>query len=318
MPQAYPPSEPARTSAGPDLESELAVVGLVRDGAATLPGAVRGLAAVLPAFRRVRWCVIESDSSDGTVAALEDLARSLPGFTFRSLGRLREQLPERTRRIAHCRNAYLDWLHDEFGLPDSAYVLVADLDGVNARLTREGLLSCWQREDWAACTANQIGPYYDIWALRHPEWCAGDCWRESEFLARYSGNADSARRAAVYARMVPIPADTEWIEVESAFGGLALYRAEVLRGVRYDGLTMDGREVCEHVSMNAQIRAAGGRIYINPRLVNADSTELLQQYWPERARMPQVSRSLVLRALLRLVYGRQASKEMRRLLRSLE
>ena len=60
--------------------------------------------------------------------------------------------------------------------------------------------------------------------------------------------------------------------MESAFGGLALYRREAFAGVRYVGLDASGAECCEHVGLHAQMRAAGHRLYIHPALINARRT----------------------------------------------
>ena len=312
------PADAPVMSAGPaagDLERDIVVVGIARNCAGTLDATVRTLAAALPPFRRVRWWVVESDSSDATVAVLQQLAATVPGFGFRSLGALQQRLPLRTQRIAACRNAYLELLRDDPDRGRTSHVVVADMDGINSLLTPEAVLSCWARDDWTACTANPAGPYYDIWALRHPQWCPGDCWRESEFIGRYSGNIDSARLAAVYARMVPIPRDAAWIEVDSAFGGFAIYRSEALLAAHYEGLTPDGAEVCEHVALNLQIRANGGRIFINPALVNAPGADL-RQYWPERALVGDCTDSLLFRALLFLAYGKRRAKALRRMIKT--
>jgi hypothetical protein len=296
--------------------TDIAVVGLVRDGQATLEAALDRLEAALPRGRSVHWCIVESDSSDNSAELLSRLAGQRQRFTALSLGTLRECLPLRTARIAHCRNAYLAWLREATGRAPISHVVVADLDGVIDRLDAVGLASCWHRDDWAACTANVDGPYYDIWALRHRLWCPGDCWREFDFLERLSGNADRARFAAVYSRMIRVPPETEWIEVESAFGGLALYRTEALLGARYIGLDSDGREVCEHVALHAQIRAAGGRVWINPRLLASSGTPH-DPYGSARQAITDAVGRRGFRALLRLYLGRERAKLVRHLLRVL-
>ncbi len=298
-----------------DLERELLVVGLARDCARTLEHSVQVLAAALPGFQRVRWFVVESDSRDDTVAVLQRMAASRPGFEFRSLGQLEPRIPGYTERLAHCRNACLDYLRADLDLARIAYVAVADLDGINDGLTAAAVGSCWMRDDWSVCTANADGPYYDLWALRHPRWCPGDCWAESEFIGRHSGNTDSARRAAVYARMIQIPPTADWMEVDSAFGGLAIYRTEALLTARYAGLGADGAACCEHVPLNLHIRAQGGRIFINPELLNAPAAEL-RQYWPGREVVARKIDSLLFRTLLRLVYGKRDAKELRRMIRT--
>jgi glycosyltransferase involved in cell wall biosynthesis len=303
-----------------ELAQTLLITGVARNCAATLAATVQRLTAACAAFQTVRWLVVESDSSDGTVAVLQQLAQTVPGFEYRSLGALAPQMAERTERLAFCRNVYLDHLRQlnaAAGGSSVPYMVVADLDGVNDALTPEALLSCWARSDWAVCCANQRGLYYDIWALRHPQWCPGDCWEESRFLEQHSGNAGSARKAAVYGRMVNIPPQSDWLPVQSAFGGLAVYRTSSLHHARYVGLTSEGRPVCEHVAFHARILVQGGPIFINPQLINADTTELIAQYWPERERLGLLQHSRRLRWLLRLGFGRRVGKELHRLIQSL-
>jgi hypothetical protein len=300
-----------------ELKGDLLVLGLARNCAPVLAAQVRRLASVLPAFRRVLWFVVESDSDDHTVAVLEELARSLPGFAFESLGALRQQIPQRTARIAHCRNAGLKHLRQDPRCTEVSHVVIADLDGVNDLLEAEAVAGCWQRRDWTVCTANQAGPYYDVWALRHATWSPGDCWAQARFLTAHGQDQQRATMASVYARMVVLPRESPWLEVDSAFGGFAIYRAEALReDVHYNGLSPQGEEVCEHVALHAALRERGGRIFINPALINSDSRELAQ-YWPERSQIERASRSLLFRGLLRLFFGRRTSKELRRLLRSI-
>lgn len=293
----------------------VAVLGVVRNGEQSLHGAVQRIAAALPSAWSVRWVVVESDSDDATVALLQQLGSTVPGFWHRSLGRLRDGLPGRTARIAHCRNVALEALQALAPEYTPDYVVVADLDGVNDGLTQQALLSCWQREDWDACGANQDGPYYDLWALRHPHWCPGDCWAEAAFLAEHGVEPERARLAAVYARMLHISREHNWIEVDSAFGGLAVYRSSALLGLHYEGVTADGTEVCEHVALHRQLRARGGRIYINPALINGTAGDDAT-YWPGRAAALRTADSLRLRTALRLFFGEGTAKELRRLIKS--
>jgi len=298
-------------------EGEFAVIGLVRNGAGTVAASVARLAAALPEGRRTHWMVIESDSDDGTVAVLERLARERPGFAYRSLGRLAARHPLRTDRIAQCRNAGLEWLEAlRAGGAPVTQLLMADLDGVNDGLTRAALATCWERSGWDACTANQAGRYYDLWALRHPVWCPGDCWQEADFLTEHGVPRDRAKMAAVYLRMIEIAPAHDWIEVDSAFGGLAVYRAEAIAGLRYAGLALDGRELCEHVPLHRELRARGGRIFINPRLLNGSAGDGAT-YWPGAEAAWRRRGSWRLRAALWLAFGRREGKALRQMIEGL-
>ena len=251
----------------PIERAELAVVGLVRNCAKYLLREIDSLTRATRAFSRIHFLVIESDSTDNTVEVLRTYKREVSNFDFISLGALDTKHPIRTDRLAVCRNRYLD----ELETPKYAavnYVLIADLDGVNRDLKAEALRSCWtQGSSWDVVCANQLDRYYDIWALRHPVWCPVDCKQHAKALEPLFGRAQAVK-LAVTSRKLQLPTTAAWVEVESAFGGLAIYRREALHGVRYRGLDESGVPICEHVPLHAALRERGGRIFINPALIN--------------------------------------------------
>ena len=128
------------------------------------------------------------------------------------------------------------------------------------------------------CTANQRGPYYDVWPLRHKHWSPNDCWAQYKFFVKNGLSVKKSKFAAVYSRMVEIDEHLDWIEVDSAFGGLAVYRRETLSDVQYIGVNEFGEEICEHLSLNAQIKSKGYRIFINPKLINAGYTRHTRRF----------------------------------------
>jgi hypothetical protein len=251
------------------LDHDFLIVGLARNCESTVRADILTILHALDQSHTLSWLIVESDSTDDTGVALQALANEIPNFRVISLGSLSDALPLRTQRIAYCRNAYLAELDTNPLYTNVAYVVVADLDGANELLTSSGLASCWDQKGWDVCTANQRGPYYDIWALRHKRWCPNDCWQQYAFLIAHGVRRETARHAAVYSKMITIAEDGDWIEVDSAFGGLAVYRRAALTGVEYSGLTDTGDEICEHVALHTQILDRGGRIFINPRLINA-------------------------------------------------
>jgi hypothetical protein len=264
------------------LKSNILIVGVTRNCETTLQNNVTKLQESLKNCRSISWLVVESDSSDKTMDVLGALKGETPNFRFISLGALYESMPIRTQRIAYCRNVYMDELRSNPLYSDIDYVVVADLDRVNNLITEEGIASCWKRDDWDVCTANQRGPYYDIWALRHPAWSPGDCWQEYDFLRSRGSPRELAAWASMYTKMITIGETADWIEVESAFGGLAVYRRQVLDGLTYCGVDAAGEPVCEHVSLHEQIRRRGGRIFINPAMINtADTDQSFQRSLPQ-------------------------------------
>jgi hypothetical protein len=251
----------------PPFNSSILIVGICRNVGAVILDEIRGLDSAFSHFQNRQFLLIESDSDDDTVLKLHELKSYYETLDFVTLGNLKDRIPDRIERITHCRNQYLGALNSD-KYSNIEYLVVSDLDGVNTLLNSAAVESCWTRDDWAAVTANQLAPYYDIYALRHPTWSPDDCWEFEKQLRRKGTNPVRAREIAVYSRQITIPTDKEWIEVDSAFGGLGIYKVQFLRNCSYSAFDLNGSRVCEHVTLNQQIRANGGHIFVNPRLIN--------------------------------------------------
>jgi len=248
--------------------SNILIVGLTRNCAKSLESEVQKINSAFVEAASIRWFVIESDSNDGTVNTLNKLCIDA-SFEFISLGNLQTKYPKRTDRIAECRNRYLEELKTNSKYNDIDYVVVADLDGVNSGLTAEAVSSCWHLdEDWDACFANQSEAYYDIWALRHKIWSPNDCWENYKFLLDNGKSKFEARNASVYSRMIKIKSNMKPIEVDSAFGGLGIYKKSILLESKYVGLNAKKEEFCEHVSFHSILREKGFKLFIVPSLIN--------------------------------------------------
>lgn len=245
------------------------VVGTVRDCSTTLQTDVLRVKHAFGEEFDLHWLLVESDSSDNSLEILESLSKKIKHFSYRSLSDLANVYSERTERLAICRNEYLKEIKN---LDESfEYIVVMDFDGINALLTAQSIDSCWKIEDWSVQTANQAGPYFDIWALRHESWCPDDWITEFHKLRNQGMKTSKALQKSLYSKMVTIPRESEPIEVESAFGGFAIYKRECFNSAKYIGMD-DGKPVCEHVSLHQTIRKSGGKILINPGLINAGYT----------------------------------------------
>lgn len=270
--------------------SKMVVTGTARNCATTLAADLASLARALKEFPNLYWFIVESDSEDDTVQVLQDFKQKAPNFGFVSLGKLADSLPLRTERLAHCRNRCLDELQNNLALKDAVYMVVADLDGTQSLLTQDGLMSCFDKDDWAVCTGNQKGSYYDIWALRHPVWSPNDCWEQKMFFEAVGLSSEKAAYLAVFSRMIEIRAGAEWTEVDSAFGGLGIYKTKYLQNARYNGRADNnlwGGQVCEHVAFHRQIKANRGKLFINPAMVNTALNEhSIQAILPEDMTFP--------------------------------
>jgi hypothetical protein len=268
----------------------IVVCGTVSNCGKTIAHEITQLKKALVDFETVHYLIIESDSQDDSLIQLEQLKQQYKHFEYKSLGQLSKDIPLRTARIAHCRNQYLEIIEQDTRYQNADYVLISDLDGMNSLLTKEGLASCWELENWEVCTANQAGLYYDLWAFRHPLLCPNDCWKVYHYLVDELGvNALEAKNKAIHSQMFVLPSTAPPIEVHSSFGGLGLYKKAALLGKRYVGLTNTGQEVCEHVALHEQMRQAGARLWINPQLINGPTPAEHEQLGNRR----QVIRHLV-------------------------
>lgn len=252
---------------------EIVVVGIVKNVADTFVLDYQRTLKALSNFSEVHWYIVESDSNDNTLGVLNKISELNSKFDFVSLGTLESQFKNRTERLAFARNNYLDKINNHPSYKNCKYVLVSDFNNLNKKLSMESINSCFQVKDWQVCCANQSGPYYDIYALRHDLWSPNDCWRQHSFYRQYHRFPERSLLASVKIRMIKIPYESNWIKVDSAFGGLAIYERDTFKLGRYEGIDADGNLICEHVSLNLAISKSGKRIYINPKFINFAKTD---------------------------------------------
>lgn len=246
-----------------------------RLGTAVFVGAARNCARFLPEslgrwrdlgglFEKPHFIVAENDSTDGTKALLGDWRSAGPGREVLTLDGMAGQ--ERSVAIARARNALLDHVASRPDLAGADYLIVMDMDDASLSITPATLARCMAFDGWDGLFANQLFYFNDVWALRHPARSPDD------WAARVDATPAGWRRAAARLRYLtwrnrPIAPWHRPIEVDSAFGGLAVYRMRhALRG-RYLGFR-DGRAVCEHVPYNEQLKAGGARMFLHPGLIN--------------------------------------------------
>lgn len=224
-------------------------------------------------FDIVKWVIIESNSTDESSSVLKQYSEKFSWVHCESIKSPDATFPHRTQKLAQARNRCLEVfedIHKEFKID---YLVVYDLNNLNNRLSKQGISSCKNLPNWGALTANQNGPYYDIWALRQSDWNDVDCWKRYESLVKFYPNKYLALWESVYSKMIKIPKYKDPIIVRSAFGGLAIYKTKFLKGCKYKGEDDAGDTVCEHVYFHQKFIENGGLIYINPALINTNYTD---------------------------------------------
>lgn len=228
-------------------------------------------------FEIIKWVIVESNSSDSSKTTLSKFELKDSIVEFHSLENSNPNIP-RTVALANARNKYLKIFEGYQKKLTIDYLVVYDMNNLNNQLTVESVRSCFARKDWAAVTANQNGPYYDIYALRHEYWNPSDCWETYDYLKilhnqKFRFVWDTALWDSVYSKMIRIKKVSDWVLVDSAFGGVAIYKSKYISGVRYKGTTSTGKPICEHVYFNRGIQKLGGKIYINPSFINFKYTD---------------------------------------------
>lgn len=266
-------------------------VGAARNCERTVEPTIAVIEAALPEEWEISWYVVESDSDDATVSVLQALSRSKSNFSYVTKGDLRHEISEWTERLAFCRNLYLD----EAATTKPDLLLVADLDGV-IKFFPDGLMETIVRDqsEWSAIFGNQNGPYYDLLALRHSSWNPGNPFDYMNFLMELGLSKRISAKKAIVEKMIRIPPSANRIPVDSAFGGIAIYRfSDLSPSMRYVG-NEDGNPICEHVPLNLSLVAAGKRLFIEPKLQIARYTEHTYQLSPSNR---------LFSALMRVIFG---------------
>ncbi len=255
-------------------EKPVLVVGIVKDIEKSLNKDIKNISKALSFFKEVHWFLVESDSSDNSKKTLFEVKNANNNFDYVSIKILEKSYNFRTEKLAIARNEYLSHVRDRINTNEFPYIVIADFNLLNSKLSIESVISSWSRTDWDVVTANQSSRYYDIWALRHPLWSPNDCWEQHEFLKKYIKTPEIVNAYSLRSRMFKIPKNSDWIAVDSAFGGFAIYRSSfLLNDVYYEGKNDVGNMICEHVPFNRKIKELGARIFINTNLINAHYTD---------------------------------------------
>lgn len=264
------------------------IVGTVSNVAKVIKYDLRRVNNSLRNIAEVEVFLVESDSQDNTCEKLLQLKNVFPNFAYVNLGTLSSKIPDRVERIRYCRNIYVDYIREFFAERQWDYIVVVDLDGMNSRLNQKGILTTLNSNlDWAGCFANQRRGYYDLYALRCEGWVNEDVFLElSKFkssLPFISKNRvsffnwlqsfrhfDTLRENAIYSKMRVIPSNVPWIRVDSAFGGLGIYKPKVFLKFNYESLHLSPVTYSEHIDLHYKCKSLSMNLFINPGLINCN------------------------------------------------
>ena len=262
-------------SAMTSINKTIIVCGIVRNAERGLRHNMPVMEALSTIFSSFKMIIYENDSIDGTKSVLSHwksvLGDKLIVVSTNQGGK--STIPKfsevtcnpyysakRISRMVELRNQYLTYIQDIELTAD--YLMVVDLDVADIPL--KSILSSFNLDtEWDAVTANgySLSPrlrrrYHDTYALVE----YGD-----ELVPQTERKILSMSEK--YASLRP---GDKPIRVFSAFGGIAIFRFEAIRGLRYQLIpNADSRvEVrCEHFSLYKQMAKRGfDKVYINPAM----------------------------------------------------
>lgn len=243
----------------------LIFVGCARNCAEKLVATINVLKQIGTLFSDYRIVVFENDSTDQTLNILNEAAGRDLRLMVLTDKNVDAKLPERTERLAHARNTLTRFVLDHYGNFD--YLSWADMDGiVDNTFSIEGFLTNFGiTEVWDAVFPVTNSFYYDIWALRHKTLCADDYHEAIKNCDASLGNELIVTYHA-FLRQTRLQNLPNWLRVDSAFGGMAIYKMETVGQASYLGFE-HGNPICEHVPFNLKLTNLGKRLYINPEFV---------------------------------------------------
>ena len=267
------------------IEKSVVFSGLARDCGQSLLYVLDNVHLIATQFGKAGFVFAENDSKDATPQTLKVFAAHQTDCHILNCDGIGKKLPERTRRFAYLRNSCLGFIRADKKLRSYDYLVVMDMDDVNiAPLDRDAIVKAVQfmetQDEIAGVFANCRGIYYDMWTLREPRLCPGDVFEEQlDFVVAHQVDDLTAYKATFERRLFSLSESEPPLEVESAFGGLGIYKMRYALRATYKGqkpkeVVQNGKksrfqlQVCEHVHFNHDIRRHGGKLYILPFLVN--------------------------------------------------
>jgi hypothetical protein len=237
-------------------QTRVVFVGLARDIAQVLPENIKRVEQTARHFAGWKAVIVENDSTDGTKDILAQWQRDRPGNVFVEMTdngkpHLRGFELDRTRAMAQYRNRCRELVQEH--APEAEIVIVLDLDvwggwsihgvingiGWHARMPDAACMASTSLFKHLGSMIDGVHPWahYDAWAYRWLGW--------------------SARFGPWFTFWLP-PPGAEPIKVNSAFGGLGIYKAQPYLDSEYSG------EDCEHVPFHARMAEHGWTIHLNP------------------------------------------------------
>lgn len=255
--------------------SRISVCSIVRDCQKNLVRNIPRIESLRKLFLDSEVIIFENDSKDGTLETLKEWQQgskdvhifseqynkiTIPGKTdgmvnpFFSLARI--------EKMVMYRNKYLDFLNKSAG-PPRDFVIVVDLD--IAGFSLYGVINSFGTNDkWDCIAANGVSLSSRLTYQYHDSYALIEAGKMEEIQTEKSITFNRKHFSFLKPGM-PL------LEVDSAYGGLAIYNWESIKGLYYFcPLNEDPGVQCksEHVGLHSLMKKNGhGLIYVNPSML---------------------------------------------------
>lgn len=252
----------------------VAICSIVRNCEKNLKKNIAIVEKLRDSFKSSHVIVFENDSVDKTKKILkswneksknviincrDENEKTIP---YNDLGGYNKYFSEhRIAKMANYRNNYLEILE---GLNiNFDYVVVIDLDVSHIDLN--GIIHSFQMsKQWDVITANGHSRSPSLKKRYHDTYALVEIGNENKSQTERIIHQNQYKWAFLQKGMPLIP-------VYSAFGGIAIYKYEVIKGLRYDVISNNDSRVqvkCEHFSLHDNmIKRNNAKIFINPNMV---------------------------------------------------
>ena len=249
---------------------KVVISGCVRNVADYLPKVFDNIDKLRASFKECKILFFENDSTDKTLALLQDYQKKYPQEVIIISSNLQEldhplSSKSNTLRLAYARNVILAMTQKYFANYD--LLLNMDPDDIcSPPIDMEVLLESLQTPNWDAISYLRVGAnsvlqkgrdncYYDLWALHMPGF--------EENCHQVGKRADNRLyMGKLYDHLMESIKEGKPVPVISAFNGLAIYKIPSIVGCTYKGCdskteAKKGKhtKLCEHVPFHRDMLA---------------------------------------------------------------
>jgi len=210
--------------------------------------------------------LVQSNSNDNTIKSSESFLKNRKGII---INKDLDLSLYRTERLEICRNEFLSYIKKDNLLKTYDFLIVMDADGINNMIKYEYIYNSININiNWNAIFANQKYIYYDIWTLRIKDYIDFDCFQKIKKEAQLNSSGLKKKFYNYFTKYFFIKKifKDRLIKVDSAFGGLGIYKLNKILDCNYDS---KGGSQCEHVGINEQLNKKYGDLYIDKQLINS-------------------------------------------------